>query len=209
MAKVNAPLFSFNASGKIANALVYFGWKGLDVVRSYVVPTNPDSDPQKIQRDYMRKCVAKIHVAQADDANPLDAEDLVAYAALGSLKATPRTWFNSICKNWIDVKVAVKKPVVYREGQVLDAAHDACHLRIWFSPETSLSMSAGKFYWGSSKSALINSAVADNIDSAMASNPANLITTMVAGAKYYWQFRADDETDSEGTVSGIYSFVAT
>jgi len=41
MAKVNAPLFSFNASGKLANSLVYFAWKGLDVVRSYIVPANP------------------------------------------------------------------------------------------------------------------------------------------------------------------------
>ncbi|GAH49175.1 unnamed protein product, partial [marine sediment metagenome] len=33
MAKVRAPLMSFDARGKLANSLVYLGWKGLKTVR--------------------------------------------------------------------------------------------------------------------------------------------------------------------------------
>lgn len=40
MAKVTGPLFSFSASGKIADAMVHFSWKGVNVVRQWVVPTN-------------------------------------------------------------------------------------------------------------------------------------------------------------------------
>lgn len=41
MAKVTGPLYSMSASGKIGNALVFFGWKGISVVREWVIPANP------------------------------------------------------------------------------------------------------------------------------------------------------------------------
>lgn len=50
MAKVTGPLFSMSASGKIANAMVFFGWKGINVVRSWVIPANPQSANQGDQR---------------------------------------------------------------------------------------------------------------------------------------------------------------
>lgn len=43
MAKVTGPLFSVSASGKIGDAMVHFGWKGINVVRGYVKPANPKS----------------------------------------------------------------------------------------------------------------------------------------------------------------------
>lgn len=50
MAKVTGPLFSVSASGKIANSMVYFGWKGINVVRQWVIPSNPQSAGQGDQR---------------------------------------------------------------------------------------------------------------------------------------------------------------
>lgn len=46
MAKVISPLFSFEASGKIADAMVFFTWKGRNVVRKWTIPTNPMSGDQ-------------------------------------------------------------------------------------------------------------------------------------------------------------------
>ncbi len=46
MAKVISPLFSFEASGKIADAMVFFTWKGRNVVRKWTIPTNPMSADQ-------------------------------------------------------------------------------------------------------------------------------------------------------------------
>lgn len=46
MAKVISPLFSFEASGKIADAMVFFTWKGRNVVRKWTIPTNPMSEDQ-------------------------------------------------------------------------------------------------------------------------------------------------------------------
>lgn len=50
MALVNGPLFSLDASGKLANSLVYSKWKGRSLVREYVIPANPRSLSQTIQR---------------------------------------------------------------------------------------------------------------------------------------------------------------
>ena len=80
MAKVKAPLFGFGASGKLGNALVYFGWKGLNVVREYVIPANPRTTAQVTQRGYLTGAVAKVHAAQARPANALDELDTSAYA---------------------------------------------------------------------------------------------------------------------------------
>jgi hypothetical protein len=46
MAKVTGPLYSMGASGKLGNALVFFPWKGLNVVREWLVPTNKESSGQ-------------------------------------------------------------------------------------------------------------------------------------------------------------------
>ena len=50
MAKVTGPLYSMSASGKLADAMVYFGWKGINVVRGWVKPANPQSEGQGDQR---------------------------------------------------------------------------------------------------------------------------------------------------------------
>lgn len=46
MAKVTGPLYSMSASGKIADAMVFFGWKGVNVVRQWLKPANPKSAGQ-------------------------------------------------------------------------------------------------------------------------------------------------------------------
>lgn len=46
MAKVTGPLYSMGASGKIADAMVFFGWKGVNVVRQWLKPANPQSAGQ-------------------------------------------------------------------------------------------------------------------------------------------------------------------
>ena len=46
MAKVTGPLMSMSASGKIADAIVFFGWKGTNVVRQWLKPSNPKSSDQ-------------------------------------------------------------------------------------------------------------------------------------------------------------------
>lgn len=50
MAKVTGPLYSMGASGKIANAMVFFPYKGQNVVRQWLKPANPKSANQGTAR---------------------------------------------------------------------------------------------------------------------------------------------------------------
>ena len=50
MAKVSGPLFSVEASGKFGSALVFFPWKGINVVRQLIKPANPQTGAQGDQR---------------------------------------------------------------------------------------------------------------------------------------------------------------
>jgi len=49
-AKLIGPLYSMGASGKIGDAMVFFPWKGLNVVRQWVIPVNKMSGGQGDQR---------------------------------------------------------------------------------------------------------------------------------------------------------------
>lgn len=50
MAKCTGPLYSLSASGKLADAMVYFTWKGVNVVREWLKPANPMTATQGNQR---------------------------------------------------------------------------------------------------------------------------------------------------------------
>ncbi|MCJ7828227.1 MAG: hypothetical protein MUP81_00605 [Dehalococcoidia bacterium] len=53
MAKVTGPLYSMTASGKIADAMVFFSWKGISVVRQWLIPHNKQSVDQGDQRQIL------------------------------------------------------------------------------------------------------------------------------------------------------------
>jgi len=46
MAKVTGPLFSMSASGKLGDAVVYGAWKGVNTVRQWLKPANPQTASQ-------------------------------------------------------------------------------------------------------------------------------------------------------------------
>lgn len=212
MAKLKAPLLSLGATGAIGKSLVYFGWKGLDVVREYVIPSNPQTAGQTTQRGYMTAVVAAIHAAQGLAANPLDADDQTALAQLGLTRATPRTWFNEQSKLWLDCKVAGTVPIVYSDGQELATTLTAVQLAAYLNEETGSQLAAGKFYLGKTRTSLIHShaATIDPGASAYDALPGVDISSWAAvGDKIYWQFRPDSGDPCEGADSGIYSFKPT
>lgn len=96
MAKLKAPLFSFGASGSLAKTLVYFNWKGINAVREYVVPSNPQTTPQTTQRGYMTAAVTEYHGAAYSEA------DITAWARLAGAEGLIMTGFNRMVKEFID-----------------------------------------------------------------------------------------------------------
>ena len=79
MAKVDGPLFSLEARGKIADAMVFFPWKGRHIVRQWLKPTNPKSTKQGYLRSALKaigKFMAK--VGNVSDGDALDSKIYVA-----------------------------------------------------------------------------------------------------------------------------------
>ena len=75
MAKVTGPLFSVSASGKVADSIVFFGWKGINVVRQWLKPANPMSAVQGDQRVYLGgtgRSVGKIQPEKAIASQLID-----------------------------------------------------------------------------------------------------------------------------------------
>jgi len=209
MAILKAPLMSLGASGALGKALVFFGWKGLDVVREYVVPSNPKTAAQVTQRGYLTEVVTAIHTAQALATNPLDEDDTSAYALLGSKAATPMTWFNMVVKQWIDVLIAAKVPCIYSNGTISSKTAGSFSCLMTLNEKTGSTLAAATFYFGTSKSALIHSSAATVVAGVSVGLTAeNLAAFLTAGTKYYMQCKADAADGCEGANSGIYTFVA-
>lgn len=67
MAKVTGPLMSIDARGKLANAIVFMGWRGINTVRQWVKPANPNSAAQQAIRGDFSDAVTLHKSLPADD----------------------------------------------------------------------------------------------------------------------------------------------
>lgn len=122
MAKTTAPLFGFGASGKLGNALVFSNWKGIDVARRYVIPSNPNTSAQSTQRGYMTDAVDAWHTTGAAALEAADKSAWNRYAGvLGRMSG-----FNAFCKEWVNESVAGGTPAGhFYNMDVTAAAHAA------------------------------------------------------------------------------------
>lgn len=202
MAKLKAPLLSLGASQQLGKALVFFAWKGLNVVREYVVPSNPKTTAQVTQRGYITAAVADIHAAMADATKPLVEVDKIAYALWASIYADPRTWFNQAVKNWVDQKVATLLGTTFRGGKTTPGASQIA-IEIYSDELDAVKITAGNFHYGTSKTAMVNSIAATITGLSLKANAT--ITGLTTGVKYYIQFRPTATASYVGCRSGIYT----
>jgi len=75
MAKLTGPLFSLDARGSLAKALVYAYWRGVNYVRRRVIPNNPQSADQTA----VRNLITDASQAWANDTSPIDTAYKAAY----------------------------------------------------------------------------------------------------------------------------------
>jgi len=90
MAKVEGPLFSMGARGKIADSIVFFPWKGKNVVRRWLKPTNPKSTAQGYVRCAM-KAISKF-VKRMVFINGGGAADCAIYQACTASAPAGTNW---------------------------------------------------------------------------------------------------------------------
>jgi hypothetical protein len=187
---------SLGASQQLGKSLVFFNWKGLDVVREYVIPTNPNTTSQQTQRNFLKAALTAIHGAMSHPVFPLGLVDKSAYALWASIEATPRTWFNEAVKNYVDQGVAGLNGQVYCGGAIVEAA-DEVDIDIY---NYTGDVTAGYFWYGTSKTALLNSKVATVAGQKLSAD----LTGLTTGVKYYIQFRPTAPAGQVGAYSGIY-----
>lgn len=196
MAKLKAPLLSLGASQQLGKALVFFAWKGLNVVREYVVPSNPRTAAQTTQRGYLTAVVASIHQMQARATHPLDEVDKTAYALWASVVQSATTWFNQAVRNGLDQLRLGKTTRFYGDGYSTPGA-DKLDVGLW---EMNAYITAGAFHYGTSKTSLINS----QADVPAVDKHSCTLSGLTTGIKYYWQFRPTLPIGALGSNSGIY-----
>jgi hypothetical protein len=189
MAKVKGPLLSMDARGKIGKSLVFLGWKGLKTVRSYVVPANPHTSAQSIQRGYMTSAVAKWHSLAFNDL------DLAAWNVLAGVQYKTMSGFNVFCKVYIFV-INVYTTIVYPFGMFTSGNTGGSF---------SISVSAGgttaaRVKWGLSPSVMGSSAALTKV---LTTDPyTGTVTGLTAGDYVY--FRLYTETAGSFILGPIY-----
>ena len=100
MAKVDGPLFSLEARGKIGDAVVYFPWKGRHVVRQWLKPTQPNSTTQGYVRAAM-KAIGKA-IKEILCVSKGDAVDSALYALYTAAAPAGQNWNAYMAKGFLD-----------------------------------------------------------------------------------------------------------
>lgn len=196
MAKLKGPLFSLGATQKLGNTLVFFGWKGLNCVREYVIPTNPRTALQLTQRGYLSAVVASIHQMMGRATHPLNEVDKSAYALWASVVQPATTWFNQAVRNGVDQLRLGKTTRFYGDGYSTPGV-DKLDVGLW---EMNAYITAGAFHYGTSKTSLIHS----QADVPVNEKHSCTLSGLTTGIEYYWQFRPTLPIGSLGSNSGIY-----
>jgi len=201
MAKLKAPLLSLGATGAIGKSIVFFNWKGLDVAREYVIPSNPRSTAQVTQRSYVTAAVALVHAAQAAASHAFTDIDKSAYSLLGSLQATPRTWFNTVVKQCIEQYAAGKSSGVFREGVIVETDGQV-ELTIYSDGIDAGGIQSAWCYYGTSKTNMFSRI--EGVSTLGEHKIVSTIPSLTNGTKYYFQMRTNDIAGCIGIDSGIY-----
>lgn len=196
MAKLKAPLLSLGATASIGKTLTFFPWKGLNVVREYVIPTNPNTTLQQTQRGYLTLVVTSIHDMMASATHPLGEVDKTAYALWASVVQAATTWFNQAVRNGIGQLIAGLTTRFWGDGHSTPGVGTLA-VGLW---EINAVTTAGDFWYGTSRTALINS----QPDVPVVNHHMATLAGLTAGVKYFWQFRPTAPAGVVGADSGIY-----
>jgi len=192
MAKVKGPLFSLSASGQIAKTLVYGDWKGIDVVRKYVIPANPNTAGQQTQRGIFAAAVEDWHT------DGFTAIDVAAWNLYALALKVAQSGFNVLVKLKIACAVAAETWVALVNCLVTSIGAAGAVINI-----TGTVGSTVKLYWGTSKTSMFN-------EESMVDTAGDYEVTLAAcsaSTKYY--FYIADKTVANQARTGIYSFTTT
>lgn len=188
MGLVKGPLLSIDARGKIANTLVFSGWKGLKTVRAYVVPANPNSGAQQAQRGLLTAAVAWWH-----DVG-YTVLDLAAWAFRASLAKSPRSGFNEFTSDHIAKALTSEDYGVLKDVTTGTVTTSGFHVLADGVGTNDYIVSVG-----TNPRALLTEFTAPAIAGAIDIT----VTGLTADTKYYFKVRCNEAADKAET--GVYT----
>jgi len=189
MAKVKGPLFSLGASGQIAKTLVYMTWKGIDDVRTYVVPANPKTADQQQQRGYFTNAIDAWH----EDGYTED--DVSAFNLYALAQKIAASGFNMFVKLYVLAKVAALAWVALTNCVISVILATTATVDIDVASDQT-----GILYIGTSKTSMLDQFVGVfSIDKYTFS-----LTALNPDTRYY--FYIANTIAGEAARTGIYSF---
>lgn len=189
MAKVLAPLFSTKARGQLGKSIVFFPWKSINAVRSYVIPANPNTAAQQAQRTIMTNGVAEWHNAS------YTAKDKTAWNKFASTLAGALSGFNAMIRSFITVSVGGNDWIRIKNAE--EANPGATDVDITVDATT-----AGDYtlHWGTSPTFMPESDT-----QTMAINVVTFdMSGLVDGVIYYYYI--DDEIANDHGRTGVYKY---
>lgn len=193
MAKVKGPLFSIDASGKIADTLVFMKWKGIKDVRQWLKPANPRTEKQQAQRGRLTDAVNEWHVAGFTDI------DTSAWDLYATTLGTPMSGFNAFVREYIYAKLAGKTWTSLYNCEIGTPSGGSITITIKCNEDKT-----AKLYYGTSKSVLLSEATGTYDDGTKTWT--FTISGLSAGVKYYFYIK--NTADGEAARTGIYEFIA-
>jgi hypothetical protein len=192
MAKVTMPLGGFTASGQLAKAFVYFSWKGLRVVRSYVVPANPNTAEQQAARAEFTGAVTAFH------ASAFTAVDLSAWRRYATNLTRVMSGFNAFISRYILLVTAVIPWELLSDMLLTDPGVTTIKADIKGSVGNGATI-----YWGTSPTFMPNS----NVMAYAAGRYTYTMTGLTAGVRYYMRVLVTSGTEMGET--GTYTRIST
>jgi hypothetical protein len=189
MAKVKGPLFSLGASGQLAKTLVYMSWKGIDDVRSYVIPANPKTADQQQQRGYFTAAINAFHVDGYSD------DDVKAFNLYALAQKVAASGFNMFVKLKVLAAVAVKTWGALTGCLIATILSTSCTVTINVPSDLT-----GILYIGTSKTSMLTQFTGTYLDPGYTFD----VIDLSPDTNYY--FYIANTIADEAARTGIYSF---
>lgn len=188
MALVKGPLFSLDASGSVADAIVFSKWKGRPYVRRHVKPSNPMSGAQ-VGRRAMFKFIAQIWAGLSPPVRATwqDIADNITAST-----------FNAFIKHNMERWHQFKPPTQeYPAGEVNAGSDNALTAAAWEENRIKLSIAGTALAenWGIAIFGKLGAAVTPSVGTCVLVQP----DTTIAAHVEYW-------TPHEGVIAAQWTF---
>lgn len=193
MAKVTGPLFSVDARGKIADTLVFMGWRGLKTVRRWLKPANPRTSAQVATRECFSNAVLLHHgLSAADKAALRLAASGQPYSGFNLFVGWVKSALDA-AKTWVSYKSVTGTPGIAGSGTITIAgsASSAVDLKIRYGRTT----------------ALLDGEIASVTPAGEPITFSQAITNLLPSQTYYFKLEVKSPGANQGQ-TGIYSFVS-